>query len=102
MPATGTFGNHVRNGVKGPGRWGVDLALSRLIRLAGTHEVEARLEAFNLLNTFNWGNPNTNFGAGYIRSDYGRRERSAHLTIWGKVWLLAGLSPRGGLAAGNP
>jgi hypothetical protein len=64
LPALGTFGTHVRNSVRGPGRWGVDLALSRLIRLADRHEVEVRLEAFNLLNTFNWGNPNTNFSSG--------------------------------------
>jgi hypothetical protein len=38
--------------------------VSRLIRVADRHEVEVRLEAFNLLNTFNWGNPNTSFSSG--------------------------------------
>jgi hypothetical protein len=64
FPAAGAFGTHVRNSVKGPGRWAVDLAVSRLIRVADRHEVEVRLEAFNLLNTFNWGNPNTSFSSG--------------------------------------
>jgi len=64
LPALGTFGDLVRNSVKGPGRWGIDLAISRLVRVAEQHEIELRLEAFNLLNTFNWGNPNTNFGSG--------------------------------------
>jgi hypothetical protein len=64
LPAPGTFGDHVRNSIKGPGRWGVDLAISRLVRVAGQHEIEMRLEAFNLLNTFNWGSPNTNFASG--------------------------------------
>jgi hypothetical protein len=64
LPVLGTFGDLVRNSVKGPGRWGIDLAISRLVRVAEQHEIELRLEAFNLLNTFNWGNPNTNFGSG--------------------------------------
>jgi hypothetical protein len=32
--------------------------------LADRHEIEVRLEAFNLLNIFNWGNPNTSFSSG--------------------------------------
>ena len=43
--------------------------MSRLIALAGTHRLELRVESFNLLNHFNWGNPVTaagvaNFNAG--------------------------------------
>ena len=30
----------------------------------GTQRLELRFESFNLLNPFNWGNPNTNFNAG--------------------------------------
>jgi hypothetical protein len=41
----------------------VDLAVSRLIPI-GTHRLELRLESFNLLNHFNWGNPSTNFNSG--------------------------------------
>ena len=64
QPEPGTFGNHVRNSISGPGFWQVDLALSRLLRFAGAQTLELRVEAFNLLNTFNWGNPATNFRAG--------------------------------------
>jgi hypothetical protein len=64
QPAPGTFGNSARNSIKGPGFWKIDLAISRLVSLGGAHSVEVRLEAFNLLNNFNWGNPVTNFNSG--------------------------------------
>lgn len=34
-----------------------DLAISRQIGVVATHTFELRLEAFNLLNTFNWATP---------------------------------------------
>jgi len=55
----GTLGNAGFFSVEGPGFWTVDMALSRLISLRGAHSVELRIEAFNLLNNFNWGNPVT-------------------------------------------
>jgi hypothetical protein len=73
LPALGTFGNYVRNSLRGPGRWGVDLALSRIVGLTENQRLELRVEAFNLLNTFNWGNPNTNFSSG----SFGRITSSA-------------------------
>ena len=33
FPAAGTFGNHIRNSIEGPGRWGVDLALATVLDL---------------------------------------------------------------------
>jgi len=63
QPALGTFGNEERNSILGPNFWSSDMALSRLITL-GTQNVELRLEAFNLTNHFNWGNPNTTLNAG--------------------------------------
>jgi hypothetical protein len=56
-PAPGTFGNHPRNSIKGPGAWKTDLAVSRLFNFTTTRQLEVRLEAFNLFNTMNWGNP---------------------------------------------
>jgi hypothetical protein len=64
QPAPGTFGNHERNSIKGPGAWKTDLAVSRLFPLGTTQRLEARLEAFNLFNTFNWGNPTANLSSG--------------------------------------
>jgi hypothetical protein len=64
LPAPGTFGNHERNSIRGPGFWKIDLAISRLFTFGTSQSAEVRLEAFNLLNNFNWGNPNTNFSSG--------------------------------------
>jgi hypothetical protein len=64
QPAPGTFGNYERNSIKGPAFWTMDLALSKLISLGTAQTIELRVEAFNLLNHFNWGNPGTNLNAG--------------------------------------
>jgi hypothetical protein len=64
QPAPGEYGNFVRNSIRGPGPWVINLALSRLLPVSGTRTIEARVEAFNLLNHFNWGVPVTNFGQG--------------------------------------
>jgi hypothetical protein len=63
-PAPGTFGNHERNSIKGPGAWKADLAVSRLFSWGVAQKVELRFETFNLFNTFNWGNPVTNLSSG--------------------------------------
>jgi hypothetical protein len=59
QPAAGTLGDLPRNALTGPNYWNVDLAVSRLVALGGTQRVELRLDAFNLTNQFNWGNPST-------------------------------------------
>jgi hypothetical protein len=64
QPALGTFGNYERNSIRGPGYWAVDMSLAKQITLAGSQTVEVRLEAFNLLNNFNWGNPGLVLSAG--------------------------------------
>jgi hypothetical protein len=67
-PANGTLGNHVINSIEGPGFWSIDLAVSRLLTFSPAQTLELRVEAFNLLNNFNWGNPQTN----YDQSTFGR------------------------------
>ena len=67
LAALGTLGNAPRNIALGPSFWQVDMALSRLVSVA-TQRMELRLEVFNVFNTFNWGNPITNFNA----SNFGR------------------------------
>jgi hypothetical protein len=64
QPDPGTYGNLMRNALVGPGYWSVDLAVTRLLRVVSTQNVELRLEAFNLFNTFNWGIPGTELTAG--------------------------------------
>jgi len=63
QPVIGTFGNMQRNVVRGPGFKNVDAALSRVFNLGSSKSLEARLEAFNLFNWFELGNPSTNFSA---------------------------------------
>jgi hypothetical protein len=60
--APGMLGNAIRNVAEGPKYWQVDLAISRLVPV-GTQRFELRIETFNLFNTFNWGDPATNFNA---------------------------------------
>jgi len=38
--------------------------VSRLFSVGGSRQVEARVEVFNLLNNFNWGNPITGLNSG--------------------------------------
>jgi hypothetical protein len=59
QPAAGTLGNSVRNSVRGPGSKIIDLALSRGFQVGGQKNIEFRLEAFNALNWFQWGQPST-------------------------------------------
>jgi hypothetical protein len=63
-PANGTLGDHQINSVEGPGFWAIDLAVSRLIGFGNSRNLELRVEAFNLLNNFNWGIPQTNYDQG--------------------------------------
>ena len=59
----GERGNAYRGQIYGPGYFNTDLAVSRLLNLAGSRTVELRVEAFNLLNTVNWANPNVILGS---------------------------------------
>jgi hypothetical protein len=66
QPALGEFGNAPLNGLEGPGRKAVDVSLVRAFRF-GTQQIQARVEAFNVFNWNNWGDPvtaitNANFG----------------------------------------
>jgi hypothetical protein len=73
QPAIGTHGNAGRNAYEGPGRQQVDLSLVRAFRFAGTHQIEARVEAFNALNWFLLGNPVTNLSS----ATFGRIQTAA-------------------------
>jgi hypothetical protein len=64
-PAPGTVGTSPRNGYVGPSYWnGINLALRRLIGLRGSQNLELRIEAFNLLNSFSWDPPTANLASG--------------------------------------
>ena len=58
------LGNEPNRGIEGPAYWTVDMLLARLLAVGNARTLELRVEAFNLLNNFNWGNPGTNLDAG--------------------------------------
>ncbi len=57
--ALGTFGNAGRNNLQGPGALTFDMAVMRRFSITERHRVEARAEAFNILNHPVFGNPRT-------------------------------------------
>ena len=59
----GVWGNTPKGYLRGPSFWNVDMALSRNLRM-GERRLELRVEAFNVFNHVNWGNPNVTLGAG--------------------------------------
>lgn len=60
-PAPNTFGNAPRSVVRGPSRKLVDLALFKGFALPGRVRAQIRIEAFNVFNITNFGNPGTAF-----------------------------------------
>jgi hypothetical protein len=65
-PDPGTYGTMPIDAFRGPGRWNVDMSLTRSFPLA-TRQLQLRLEAFNVFNHVNPSNPVTglnssNFG----------------------------------------
>src|SRR5688572_33173402 len=77
QPAFGSFGTSGRNAYEGPGARVVDLSLVRAFRFLDTHRLEARVEAFNALNWFRWGNPTTNLSS----ANFGRILTAGDLRI---------------------
>lgn len=49
-PGPGTYGDHKRNSLVGPGRINVDMGLVRSVPIGGRREVQFRAEAFNVFN----------------------------------------------------
>jgi hypothetical protein len=58
---TGTYGDAGRGIIRGPGSFNIDASLIKNTRI-GHVETEFRVEAFNLLNHPQFGNPNTTLG----------------------------------------
>ena len=56
---SGTFGNELRNRLRGPGFQNFDLTVQRQIRMGHTG-VTLRWDIFNVFNTVNFGLPNRN------------------------------------------
>jgi outer membrane receptor protein involved in Fe transport len=57
-----TYGDFGRNSLRGPGAFNVNLSLSKIFRVREKTDVELRGDAFNLFNSAQFGNPDTNIG----------------------------------------
>jgi hypothetical protein len=69
------FGNSDRNILRAPSYWNVDFTLQKNIPMGGGRQLELRMEAFNVFNHVNDGNPNvdiTNANFGKITGMNGR------------------------------
>jgi hypothetical protein len=61
-PAAGTFGNLARNALRGPGYWRTDWSLFKHFRFPSNQDLELRIEAVNIFNNVNLGNPDSEIG----------------------------------------
>ena len=67
----GTLGNVGAASIAGPGYWQFDTSLSRSFQLRESQRIEFWAEAFNLTNSVQLNNPETNFNGntfGQVRS----------------------------------
>ena len=61
-PAKGTFGDLGRHALRGPGFWNVDASLFKKFRLGGQSNIELHVEAQNVFNHVDLGNPDAEIG----------------------------------------
>jgi len=77
------FGTSPRNPIYGPGYWNVDLGLFKTIFMPRGSQLQLRVEALNLFNHPNFGNPGadiSNAGAfGFITNTIGVGERNVRI-----------------------
>ncbi len=66
-PAAGTYATMPIDAIEGPGRWNIDMGLSRSIAF-GPRQIQLRWEVFNVLNTVNPANPVSSLSS----SDFGK------------------------------
>jgi hypothetical protein len=68
-----------RNSLRGPGYWRTDASLFKHVRVGGNRVIELRMEAVNLFNTVNLGNPDSTIGIpGEPRPNAGRINSTAY------------------------
>jgi hypothetical protein len=61
-PAKGTFGDLPRHALRGPGFWNVDASLFKKFKITEQSNLELRVEAQNVFNHVNLGNPDAEIG----------------------------------------
>src|SRR5688500_17880213 len=72
-PARGTFGDLPRNALRGPGYWRTDASLFKSFTIGAGRQLQLRIEAVNLFNNVNLGNPDSEVGVpGNTNTNAGR------------------------------
>ena len=75
-PSPGFVGSLGRRWIQGPGQLGLDMNLAKRVRISETKEFELRVDAINVLNKPQWGNPTSDINSlnfGRITSASGSR-----------------------------
>ncbi|MBI4473039.1 MAG: TonB-dependent receptor [Acidobacteria bacterium] len=83
-PAPGQLSNLSKGYLRGPSFIGLDMNLSKRIRISETKNVEFRMDAINILNHPNWGAPNASINStsfGRISSATGSRSFTGNLRL---------------------
>jgi hypothetical protein len=70
-PAATGIGNLERNSLRSPSTYQLNFGISKDFKISETAKIQFRTEAFNLLNTIQWGTPNTNLDDGNSLSGFG-------------------------------
>ena len=77
-PATGSYGNLPRNAARGPKFAQLDMSFFKNIKFAPTHNIQIRIEAFNILNEPIWAQPSATWlstaSFGQVFNTFGRTE----------------------------
>ena len=91
-PVVGTFANQGRNSFLGPGYILTDMTMGRdfpMARLREGMRANFRIEAFNVFNTPNLGNPNAQFSCFDDDDVFGLRRRARHTGARTRYWSPA-------------
>ena len=83
-PAPGQLSNLSKGYLRGPSAIGLDMSLSKRVRISETKNFELRVDAINVLNHPNWGAPNTNInstGFGRITTTTGSRTFTGNVRV---------------------
>lgn len=64
VPAVGELGNSRRNQFVGPSQWNFNMSLQKSTSITESVQLQLRLEAFNVFNHKNYGNPGFGFSQG--------------------------------------
>jgi hypothetical protein len=85
LPANGTFGNLQRNYITGPGQINTSGSIFKNFPIWETVAAQIRVEAFNIFNHPNPGNPNTSVQSASFGYITGAQGSSRSLQVAGKI-----------------